>query len=47
MNKAYSTFICFIAALLLVGVTANAGMNRGRTALSGVAALSEIGRAHV
>ena len=40
MNKAYSTFICFIAALLLVGVTANAGMNRGRAALSGVAALS-------
>lgn len=40
MNKAYSTFICFIAALLLVGVTANAGMNRGRTVLSGVAALS-------
>ena len=40
MNKAYSTFICFIAALLLVGVTANAGMNRGRAVLSGVAALS-------
>lgn len=40
MNKAYSTFICFIAALLLVGVTANAGMNRGRAALSGVTALS-------
>ena len=40
MNKAYSTFICFIAALLLVGATANAGMNRGRAALSGVAALS-------
>ena len=40
MNKAYSTFICFIAALLLVGVTANAGMTRGRAALSGVAALS-------
>ena len=35
MNKSFKIFFCFLAALLLVGMTANAGRNGSRAGRNG------------